>query len=170
MPERKVFNCPGAVHFVTFSTHQRRRFLSPERTRFIVMETLQECLERHQAACHGFVVMPNHVHAVLSVAEVATIEGFLQAWKKTSSYRIKRFYAQELTHYNDSCPKDCAVWQARFYDYLVEGEEKFSEKIQYMHNNPVSAGLVVEFLDWKWSSARFYELEEDVGVKITPLR
>jgi putative transposase len=170
MPERKIINYPGAVHFVTFSTHQRRKFLSPERTRFIVMETLEECLTRHHAACHGFVIMPDHVHALLSVAESTAIESFLLAWKKTSSYRIKRFYAQELTHYHDLCPRDGAVWQARFYDFLVESDEKLPEKIQYMHDNPVSAGLAAEFLHWKWSSARFYELEENVGVTITPLR
>ena len=170
MPERKTVNYPGAVHFVTFSTHQRRKFLSPERARFIVMETLQECLERHHASCHAFVVMQDHVHALLSVAENATIESFLLAWKKTSSYRIKRFYAQELTHYNDLCPADGAVWQARFYDHNIEADEKLPEKIQYMHDNPVSAGLAREFLDWKWSSARFYELEENVGVMIRPIR
>jgi putative transposase len=170
MPERKIVNYPGALHFITFSTYQRRKFLSPERTRFIVMETLQECLERHEAACHAFVVMPDHVHAFLSVAESATIESFLLAWKKTSSYRIKRFYAEHLNHYSERCPKDCAVWQARFYDHNVESDEKLPEKMQYMHDNPVSAGLVTEFLHWKWSSARYYELEEDVGVRITPIR
>ncbi len=170
MPERKIINHPGAAHFVTFSTYQRRKFLSPERTRFIVMETLEECLLRHHAACHAFVVMPNHVHALLTVAETAMIESFLLAWKKTSSYRIKRFYAQELTHYEERCPEGCAVWQARFYDHLVESEEKLREKIQYMHDNPVSAGLTTTFVDWKWSSARFYELEENVGVTIMPTR
>jgi putative transposase len=134
------------------------------------METLEECRARHRAACHGFVVMPDHVHTLLSVPENGMIESFLLAWKKTSSYRIKRFYVQELTHYHDLCPKDGPVWQARFYDFLVESDGKLPEKIQYMHDNPVSAGLVTEFLEWKWSSARFYKLEENVGVTITPIR
>jgi putative transposase len=97
MPERRIIDLPGQAHFVTFSTYQRRQFLAPERTRTIVMETLQGCLDQHRGFCHGFVVMPNHVHAILTVDSESKIATFLLAWKKTSSYRIKRFFAQELT-------------------------------------------------------------------------
>ncbi len=111
--------------------------------------------------------MPNHVHAILSVAPEKTIASFLQPWKKTSSYRIKQFYAQELTQYHDLCPEDCPIWQSKFYDFNLESDKKFFEKLEYMHTNPVSAGLAPTIIDWAWSSARFYEIGEEVGVKIT---
>jgi REP element-mobilizing transposase RayT len=114
--------------------------------------------------------MPDHVHALLTVREDSTIADFLKVWKKTSSYRIGRFYEQELTKYRELCPQECPIWQARYYDFLVESDEKLPEKIQYMHDNPVVARLAETEVDWKWSSSRFYELEEDVGVKITPIR
>jgi putative transposase len=79
MSKRQIVDLPGELHFVTFSTYQKRQFLAPARTRSIVSETLQTCLETHRAFCHGFVVMPNHVHAILSVAPKATIASFLQA-------------------------------------------------------------------------------------------
>jgi putative transposase len=167
MPKRQIIDLPGEFHFVTFSTYQRRQFLAPERTRSIVLESLQTCLETHDAHCYGFVVMPNHVHVILSVAPQATIASFLQAWKKTSSYRIKRFYAQELTNYHELCPSDFPIWQAKFYDFNLELDKKFLEKLEYMHANPVMAGLALTMVDWTWSSARFYELGEEVGVKIT---
>ena len=167
MPKRQVIDLPGEFHFVTFSTYQRRQFLAPERARSIVLEVLRTCLETHAAYCYGFVVMPNHVHAILSVAHEATITSFLHAWKKTSSYRIKRFYAQELTKYHELCPENCPIWQAKFYDFNLESDKKFLEKLEYMYANPVAAGLALTILDWTWSSARFHELGEDVGVKIT---
>jgi putative transposase len=111
--------------------------------------------------------MPNHVHAVLTLAADSKIMPFMLAWKKTSSYRIKRFYAQELSRYLDLCPAGCPVWQAGFYDHNLEGDEKVNEKIGYMHNNPVAAQLVSYTVNWRWSSARFYEMQEDVGVTIT---
>jgi len=112
--------------------------------------------------------MPNHVHAILSVAPEATIASFLQAWKKTSSYRIKRFYAQELTKYHNLCPDKCSIWQAKFYDFNLESDQKYLEKLNYMHDNPVVVGLALTSIEWAWSSARFYEMGVDVGVKITP--
>jgi len=112
--------------------------------------------------------MPNHVHAILTVDSDSKIETFLLAWKKTSSYRIKRFFAQELTKYHDLCPQDCPVWQARFYDHNLEKSEHLNAKLDCMHNNPIEAGLVSYASDWVWSSARSYERGEDVGVTITP--
>jgi putative transposase len=168
--ERRIIDLPNQPHFVTFSTYQRRRFLDPERTKDIVLEVLLSCLATHKAQCHGFVIMPDHVHAVLTVDSEARIATFLLAWKKTSSYRIKRFYTQELTRYYERCPEDCPVWQARYYDYNLEGDDKVNEKLEYMHNNPVAARLTLTALDWRWSSARFYEKGEAVGVPITTCR
>jgi putative transposase len=169
MPKRKTIDLPGDHHFVTFSTYQRRRFLAPDRTRTIVIATLESCLKEHHAACHGFVIMPDHVHAILTVNPDSNISTFLLAWKKTASYRVKKFYAQELKHYHDLCPEDCPVWQSRFYDFNLGSTDKFDEKLEYMHNNPVVAGLIETAVNWKWSSARFYENREEVGVTITPL-
>ena len=65
------------------------------------------------------------------------------------------------------CPKDCAIWQASFYDFNIESPDILNEKLEYMHNNPVEAKLSEYAVDWHWSSARFYELNETVGVTIT---
>jgi putative transposase len=168
MSQRRIIDLPGHRHFVTFSTYQRRRFLDSEYTRNIVLEVLQRCLVVHQAACAGFVIMPNHVHAILFGEPEFKISRFIQVWKKTSSYRLKRLYAQEITHYRRLCPDDCPIWQSGFYDFNVESDEKLSEKLEYMHNNPVDAQLAQTPLLWSWSSARYYQCAEAVGVTITP--
>ena len=168
MPKRQIINLPGQRHFVTFSTYQRRRFLDSARTRDIVLEVLQRCLVVHRAGCPGFVVMPNHVHAILFGEPEFKISRFIQVWKKTSSYRLKHFYALEINHYRDLCPEKCPIWQAGFYDFNVESDEKLIEKLEYMHNNPVEAQLAPTSVEWGWSSARFYECGEEVGVTITP--
>ena len=65
MSKRQIIDLPGQRHFVTFSTYQRRRFLDSAHTRDIVMEVLEQSLVTHRAGCSGFVIMPNHVHAIL---------------------------------------------------------------------------------------------------------
>jgi putative transposase len=168
MPKRRILDLPGQYHFLTFSTYQRRRFLDSGETRDIVIEVLQKCLLTHAASCAGFVVMPDHVHALVSGEENFKISPFVQVWKKTSSYRIKRFFERELGRYEKLCPNGCPIWQARFYDYNIDSNEKLNEKIEYMHNNPVVVGLTDDALVWNWSSSRFYERGEMVGVTITP--
>ncbi len=112
--------------------------------------------------------MPNHVHAILFGESEFKISPFIQVWKKTSSYRLKRFYTREITHYRRLCPKDCPIWQSGFYGFNVESDEKLNEKLEYMHNNPVDARLAHSPSSWSWSSARYYERGEAVGVTITP--
>jgi putative transposase len=168
MAGKKIFNLPGHRHFVTFTTYKRRRFLMPERTRDIVVEVLQKSLSTHQTLCSGFVVMPNHVHAILFGDETFIVSRFVQVWKKTTSYRIKQFYERELTEYLDACPNDGPIWQPGFYDFNVESDEKNNEKLDYMHHNPVVDQLAPISVSWLWSSARYYELGEAVGVTLTP--
>jgi putative transposase len=167
MPKRRIINYPEARHFVTFSTYQRRRFLEPERTKEIVLEALQGCLVNHSASCTGFVIMPNHVHAILFGNAEYNLSRFIQVWKKTSSYRIKQFYREHMTHYRQFCPGDCPVWQAKFYDFNVESDDKLNEKLDYMHANPVIVGLAEYSSAWLWSSARFYEQGQGVGVNLS---
>jgi putative transposase len=168
MSKRRILDVPGHAHFLTFSTYQRRRFLDSGETRDVVIGVLQKCLITHKASCAGFVVMPDHVHALIHGEEEFKISPFVQVWKKTSSYRISQFFERELELYRQLCPKGCPIWQARFYDYNIDSDEKLNEKIEYIHNNPVVAGLAENALGWSWSSARFYELGEGVGVTITP--
>jgi putative transposase len=157
---------PGLVHFVTYSTFHRRRLLDTEPTRNIVVETLQKSLSSHGGKCVGFVVMPNHVHALVYGDEAFRISLFMQAWKKTSSYRIKQFLQREMKPYVGYLHAEDPVWLPRFYDFLVDSDEKLNEKLEYMHSNPVEAGLAEKASAWKWSSAPFYERGEPVGVGI----
>jgi putative transposase len=153
---------------VTFSTYKRRRFLDSEQTRDIVIEVLQKCLVTHKAVCGGFVVMPNHVHALLLGEENFKISPFMQVWKKTSSYRIREYFQRELPTFLNALPDDGPIWQASFYDSTIDTDKLHNEKLRYMHNNPVTAKLAETHIDWRWSSARFYKLDEPVGVTITP--
>ena len=59
-----------------------------------------------------------------------------------------------------------AFWQARFYDFNVWTVTKRVEKLRYMHRNPVKRGLVESPEQWRWSSYRFYRLEEPGPVQV----
>ena len=57
-------------------------------------------------------------------------------------------------------------WQRRYYDFNVWTERKRTEKLRYMHRNPVKRGLVTEPEQWKWSSFRYYRFGEPGTVRV----
>jgi hypothetical protein len=65
-----------------------------------------------------------------------------------------------------SDPED-PLWQVRYYGFNIYSERKLREKVEYMHNHPVRAGLVREQTDWPWSSARFWSFGKSVGLPIS---
>ena len=110
---------------------------------------------------YGFVVMPEHVHLLLSEPERGTIATAIQSLKISSAKRGKQLKAV----------RDIATpfWQKRYYDRNVGGKE-FTEKLKYIHRNPVKRKLVASAMDWKWSSYRHYTSAEDCGVQIESWR
>jgi putative transposase len=59
-----------------------------------------------------------------------------------------------------------SFWQTRFYDFNVRTEKKRLEKLRYMHHNPVKRGMVSQAEDWRWSSYRFYFMDEAGAVGV----
>jgi putative transposase len=162
------YDTEGHAHFVTFSCYRRRKLLVTHQARNIVTGILSEELEKRNGKCLGFAIMPDHVHAMVWFPAPESLSGFLQFWKGRSSHEMKRFLSESLAEYGETFLSDDPVWQTRFYDRNIFTEEEAREKLAYMHNNPVKAGLAKEPADWVHSSARWYEKEQSAGVPIEP--
>ncbi len=165
--KQRIFEDQLYVHFVTFSCYKRRKLLSHDRICKIVLGTLTAELNNFQAACVGFVLMPNHVHILLRFRQVGQVSKFLQQWKQRSSIIAKEFIFEHFQKLASFVSPSEPFWQRKFYDFPIESREKILEKLQYIHDNPVKAGLTDQQSDWKWSSSRWYEQRRSVGVKIT---
>ena len=72
-----------------------------------------------------------------------------------------------LVQYAQKIDKADPCWQAKYYSFNLYSDEKVREKLNYMHENPVRAGLVAQPCDWAFSSARYYEQGRSVGVPIS---
>jgi putative transposase len=163
MPQR----FDDGAHFVTFSCYKRRRLLDRARARRIVLGVLSSELgKRPGAACLGFCSMPDHVHAMIWFPTDGQISSFMQVWKKRSSVEIKKLLSALPAYSSHWNAAEEPVWQRRFYDFNVYSKSKINEKLEYMHQNPVRAGLVSDACDWPFSSARFYLQGKSVGVAI----
>ena len=120
-------------------------------------ETLERELERVRRwyGCYitGYVVMPEHVHLLISEPERGELSVVIQMLKQITSRKLR---PSELLHF----------WQVRYYDFPVWSEKKRVEKLRYIHRNPVKRGLVARPEDWEWSSFRRWASGEEGRVEV----
>ncbi|HEY2837601.1 MAG TPA: hypothetical protein VGJ26_00520, partial [Pirellulales bacterium] len=79
---------------------------------------------------------------------------------------IREWYAKQQLLYFEQAPVGVRFWQPKYHSFEIFEQKKVDEKLEYMHLNPVRAGLAKRAVDWQWSSARWYLEGRDVGVKI----
>ena len=130
----------GCFHFVTFSCYRRLPYLGMESARNLFERALEMMRKRYEFVVCGYVVMPEHVHLLVSEPKKALLSKAIQALKLSVSVQSR----------------ERPFWQARYYDFNVHNGEKTTEKLRYMHRNPVKRGLVEKPEDWLWSSFRHY--------------
>ncbi len=106
----------------------------------------------------GYVVMPEHVHLLISEPERGTPSTMLKMLKQRVS-RVLRTADSRLPQF----------WQKRFYDFNVWSRKKKIEKLGYMHANPLKRGLVEDAEDWPWSSYAFYQRCGEILIEVDPV-
>jgi len=166
MGTRTIYDDELHAHFVTFSCYRRRRLLDDDRAKRVVLGVLNAQLAGRKASCVGFVVMPDHVHAIVWFPLPGQLSVFVQQWKRLTSHQISLLVRRKLLHYAEKIGDDDPFWQAKYYALNLYSDGKVREKLTYMHENPVRAGLVAQACDWAFSSARYYEQRRSVGVPI----
>ena len=157
------------AYFVTFSCYKNRRLLDDDGCKAIVVSVMNSQLKRREGRCAGFVVMPDHVHAVIRFAEDGKLAEFMKQWKRLTSVQIKRRFQDNMPEYGLNIDPSEPVWQRRYYSFNIVNPDKLNEKLDYMHGNPVRAGLVESPTDWAFSSSRHYERGKSVGVQVEAL-
>lgn len=150
----------GHLHFITCSCYRRMPLLDAAKARDRFLKILSEVRERFDFALWGFVVMPEHIHLLISEPAIGDPSAVMKALKQRVSRALrgeKKKAAGQLGFWGEPSLKRYAhFWQRRFYDFNVWSARKRNEKLNYMHFNPVQRGLVQRPRDWAWSSYRFY--------------
>ncbi|PYL27673.1 MAG: hypothetical protein DMF39_10505 [Verrucomicrobia bacterium] len=128
------------IYFITTCTFKRRAILASKEVAAILIDEWRNAHDRHGWAIGRYVVMPNHVHFFCSAELGArTLPVFLQAWKQWTSKRITRELNLSGT-----------VWQEEFFDHVLRSSESYSQKWDYVKENPVRADLVKKSDEWPW--------------------
>ena len=130
------------THFVTFCCYRRRQLFASAEAKGLFEAALERVRRVYWLRVYGYVVMPEHVHLLLSEPEKAPLAEALKSLEQGASRRL----IGNAGHF----------WQKRYYDHNVRSHEKFLEKLRYIHRNPVQRGLCAKPEDWPWSSFGHY--------------
>lgn len=173
MPKRlKRYYGQGHLHFITCSCYHRLPLLGGARARTALVRVLAEVRRKYQFRILGYVVMPEHVHLLISEPATGTPSTVMQVFKQRVSRQLRgkagRRNASQLTLWNADSHTLRGFWQRRFHDFNVFTEKKTSEKLQYMHWNPVKRKLVRGPQHWAWSSFNFYWKKGSVLLEMDP--
>jgi putative transposase len=126
------------IFFVTTVTAQRRPVFHRDATANLLIETLAHYRDEQKFLLHEFVVMPDHIHALLTPAPEITLERAMQFIKGEFSYRLK------------SHP---SVWQASFTNHRVRDLDDYEHHREYIRMSPVRARLAERPEQYAYSSA-----------------
>jgi putative transposase len=138
----KRFHESGQTHFVTFSCYHRRPLLADASAKITFENALKRVRNNFGVCIYGYVVMPEHVHLLISEPPEATFADAIKSLKQGVSRRL----IDEADHF----------WQKRYYDFNIRDYSQFQEKLRYIHRNPVTRGLCTRPEEWEWSSFRHY--------------
>ncbi len=182
------------LHFLTFSCYRRRPSFRDALLCDLFLKALERVRRRYRFVVLAYVVMPEHVHLLVSEPQRETLSTVVQALKLSfiRSVEMSRGVRVPMSrntsetwgtpiwdkskHKTSGVPhfspllrevgKGNRFWQARFYDFNVWTEKKRIEKLRYIHRNPVRRGLVSSPEQWPWSSFRWYLFGEPGPVRI----
>ena len=147
------------LHFITFSCIRRRPLLGEPEARTCFVRIFDEVRTRYQFRLIGYVVMPEHVHLLMTEPPTGNLSTAIQVLKQRASVLLP--FRKGNCHGSEG-----HFWYRRFYDFNVYSRLKMTEKLSYMHLNPLNRNLVVHPRDWPWSSWSHYAGEGPVLIAI----
>ncbi|HKW64697.1 MAG TPA: transposase [Candidatus Acidoferrum sp.] len=128
----------GDLHFITFSCYRRLPLLGTALARNVFVNELRRVRQEYSSLLVGYVVMPEHVHLLMSEPEKGTPSTVLQMLKQRVSRILRKQrnptpkaqLSLKSPKFVDALPQ---FWQPRFYDFDVYTHDKKNEKLNYMH-------------------------------------
>lgn len=140
---------PGWTYFVTTKTWQSVPVFQVQESAEIVARKILEYRDKKNYLLHEFVLMPNHLHLLLTPAENVSLEKAIQLIKGGSSHEIHIVRGNKIQ-----------IWQSGFHESRVKNSTEYKIKADYIRFNAVAAKLVMQPQDWKFcSAAGLYELD-----------
>jgi putative transposase len=163
------FHNPNGLYFVTFATVAWVDVFTRKEYAEILLESLRFCQKEKGLCVHSWCIMSNHVHLIISKTDKYELHEIMRDLKKfTSSQIIKAIIGSNESRKNwilwifqaagkeNPNNKNYQFWQQDNHPLELTSGAFILQKLQYIHRNPVAAGIVTESQYYRYSSAIDY--------------
>ncbi len=174
---RKNYNIPGHAHELTWTCYHGFQFLSKDRTCDWLADAINNAREELNFSVWAYVFMPEHVHIIVYPRDRIYDIGLIRKVIKEPCARVAvKWLAANAPEWLPKITKRKGqrtyrhFWQkGGGYDRNIEQGSTLLNMIDYVHENPCRRGLVQRASDWKWSSASWYQLNQEGPIKTDPI-
>jgi REP element-mobilizing transposase RayT len=166
-PKRKSHIDRGEIYFWTATINDWKHLLEKNEYKDVVIDSLQYLTDQGKIDVFAFIIMPNHLHLIWRINESNGKESPQGSFLKYTAHMFKKMLNQEgiknLSAYKvEAENKRFEFWQRDSLAIPLFTREVALQKLNYLHNNPLKEhwNLAKDPSDYKYSSARYYELNE----------
>lgn len=152
MARLRRLSAPGHPHHLIQRGNNRQAIFADAADCERYLDILSELATTHHVAVHAYVLMPNHVHLLVTPAEDGALSTLMQS--------LGRRY---VAWFNKRYQRTGTLWEGRYRSSIIESERYLFACSRYIELNPVRAGLVTEPADYRWSTYGHH-----VGLRPTP--
>ncbi|MGY4512679.1 putative transposase [Bradyrhizobium sp. USDA 3650] len=139
---------PGGTYFFTVALFDRRSTILTENVDAL-RDAFRAARRERPFEVDAIVILPDHLHVVMSLPPHDA--DFAGRWR-----RIKGHFSSTLLHAGIDVARhsngELALWQRRYWEHTVRGEDDFARHVDYIHFNPVKHRYVQRVCDWPHSS------------------
>ncbi len=155
-------------YFVTTTVRNFTKVFVEEKYCDVLIGNIKHYQKKYKFLILGYVIMPSHFHWIVKTEpKFGTISDIMRDIKKYTAWDVLKILEKEKPTLLKIFRKDVKsgqkqqFWIHRFDDQVIRNNKMFWTKLQYIHNNPVKAGIVKRAVDYKYSSARNYVYEDN---------
>jgi putative transposase len=147
MPRKAIRLSPeayesGSVFSVTIATYYRSRWFDDADVAATGLACLREAAQRYDARVYAYCFMPDHVHLLAQTPPGTNFASFVDRFKQTSGIALRGCLETRSS-----------IWQPRFFDHGLRSDEGLQATADYILNNPVRAGIVVEASEYPFTGS-----------------
>lgn len=106
----------------------------------VVMTTLKWLHDNNRIQCHGFTIMPDHVHFIFTLLDGQKLSDVMRSFGSFTSREINRLLNRTGQY-----------WQKGYYDRQIRNQDRFVNQLQYIYENPIRKGYVTSSDVWPFS-------------------